>query len=172
MIAYQFAEQLNIKHKFNKTGEKAGYDWLQMFLRRNPDIVLRKSEGVSMARSQGMDRVEVNTYFNLLENILVENDLISKPNCVFNVDESDLQLNNRPGHVLDKKGSKAVATKTSTEKGETITIIACCSAEFTFLPPACIMKGKNKNANLRMACLLVLVYLCPKNLLTLLQQYF
>lgn len=144
MIAYQFAEQLKLKHKFNKTEEMAGYDWLQMFLRRNPNIVLRKSEGVSMARSRGMNRLEVSDYFKLLERILTENDLMSKPNCVFNMDESGLQLNNRPGHVLAAKGSKAVASTTSTEKGETITVIACCNAEGTFLPPACIMKGKNK----------------------------
>lgn len=144
MIAFQFAEQLKVKHKFNKSKEKAGYDWLQMFLRRNPDIVLRKSEGVSMARCLAMNRVEVNTYFSLLEKTLIDNDLMSKPNCVFNMDESGLQLNNRPGYVLAEKGAKAVSTATSTEKGETITIIACCNAEGTFLPPACIMKGKNK----------------------------
>jgi hypothetical protein len=50
MIAFQFAEQLKIKHKFNKSEEKASYDWMQMFLRRNPEIVLRKSKGVSIAR--------------------------------------------------------------------------------------------------------------------------
>lgn len=146
VIAFQFAEQLNINHKFNKSDEKAGYDWLQMFLRRNPDIVLRKSEGVSIARRQGMNRVEVNAYFDLLEKNLLDNDLMSKPNCIFNMDESGLQLNNRPGHVLAEKGTKAVSTITSTEKGETITIIACCNAEGMFLPPACIMKGKNKKS--------------------------
>ncbi|XP_035432885.2 uncharacterized protein LOC118264478 [Spodoptera frugiperda] len=146
VIAFQFAEQLNIKHKFNKSEEKAGYDWLQMFLRRHPDIVLRKSEGVSIARCQGMNRNEVSAYFDLLEKNLIDNDLMTKPNCVFNMDESGLQLNNRPGHVLAAKGTKAVSTTTSTEKGETITIIACCNAEGTFLPPACIMKGMNKKS--------------------------
>lgn len=60
------------------------------------------------------------------------------------MDETGLQLNNRPGIVLAEKGSKAVATTTSTEKGETITVIACCNAKGNFLPPACIMKEQRK----------------------------
>lgn len=146
-IAYDFAEQLKLKHRFNKESEKAGYDWLQMFLSRNTDITLRKSEGVSLARANAMNRLEVNNYFKLLESVFMQdNKEVFTPNCIFNMDESGLQLNSRPGHVLAKKGSKAVSTVTSTEKGETITIIACCNAEGNFLPPACIMKGKNKKA--------------------------
>ncbi|CAK1598568.1 unnamed protein product [Parnassius mnemosyne] len=130
-IAYQFAEQLNLNHRFNRETEKAGYDWLQGFLRRNHDITLRKSEGVSLARSTAMNKLEVDAYFELLESILTVDDGVLKPSCIFNMDETGLQLNNRLGHVL-------------AEKGETITVIACCNAEGTFLPPACIMKGKNK----------------------------
>ncbi|KAI4462015.1 hypothetical protein MML48_5g00018725 [Holotrichia oblita] len=136
-----FAERLNISHRFNKTTEKAGYDWMQMFLKRSPDIRLRQSEGVSLARSQALNRVDA--YFQLLKQVLTDNDLMGKANCIFNMDESGMQLNNRPGYVLAEKGSKAVSTITSTEKGETITVIGCCNAECTFLPPACIFKEKN-----------------------------
>lgn len=60
------------------------------------------------------------------------------------MDETGLQLNNRPGYVLAEKGSKSVFSVTSGERGETITVLACCNAEGIFLPPVCIMKGKNK----------------------------
>lgn len=143
-IAFKYAVQLGIKHRFNMTSEKAGYDWVQMFLKRNPDISLRKSEGVSYARNQGMNKADVGAYFENLERTLNDNDLLSKPGHIYNMDESGLQLNNRPGHVLAEKGSKAVAMSTSTEKGETITVIGCCNAEGNFLPPACIMKGQRK----------------------------
>jgi hypothetical protein len=33
---------------------------------------------------------------------------------------------------------------TSADKGETISVIACCRAEGHFLPPVCILKGVNK----------------------------
>lgn len=143
-IAYHFAQQLNIKHKFNNETQKAGYDWLSLFLSRHPEITIRKSEGVSIARATAMSRKEVDDYFNLLETTLEENSLFDKPANVFNIDETGLQLNSRPGEVLAKKGSKAVSTVTSTERGETITLVACCNAEGNFLPPAIIMKGKNK----------------------------
>ncbi|KAI4460733.1 helix-turn-helix psq domain [Holotrichia oblita] len=57
VIAFKFAEQLQIKHRFNGTDEKAGYDWVQLFLKRDPDISLRKSKGVSYARSEDMNKV-------------------------------------------------------------------------------------------------------------------
>ena len=88
-----------------------------------------------------MDKIDVNACFEMLERILTDNDLIKKPDYIYNMDESGLQLNNRPGHVLAEKSYKAEAMSTSTEKEETITVIGCCNAEGNFMPPACIMRG-------------------------------
>lgn len=60
------------------------------------------------------------------------------------MDETGLQLNNKPGQVIAAKGSKSVSAITSGEKGETISVIACCNAEGVFLLPYYIFKGKNK----------------------------
>ena len=143
-IAYDFANQLNIKHNFNNNEERAGYDWLNSFLRRNTDLSVRKAEGVSLARGKGMTREVVHMYFELLLTVLQENDFLGKPGHIFNMDETGLQLNNKSGHVIAAKGVKDVASLTSAEKGETITVVTCCSAEGVFLPPVCIFKGKNK----------------------------
>lgn len=145
-IAFHFAEQLGIKHSFNIDKQESGYVWLQSFLRRNPEIRIRQSEGVSLARCEALNRSEVDAYFDTLYKLMEEYNLFDKPSKIFNMDETGLQLNTRPGQVLAKKGSKAVASSTSTEKGETITVVACCNAEGVFLPPACIMKGKNKKS--------------------------
>lgn len=72
-----------------------------------------------------------------------ENRLIDKPGNIFNMDETGLQLNNKPGKVVALKGSKNVTSVTSGEKGETISVLTCVNGEGTFLPPFCIMKGKN-----------------------------
>jgi len=143
-LAYNFANQLKIKHRFNNDTQKAGYEWLYSFLSRHPDISVRKSEGLSLARSLSMNRQKVNEYFKFLGDIFEQNGLLTKPGSIYNMDETGLQLNNRPGHVIAEKGSKSVSSVISGEKGETITVIACCNAEGIFLPPACIMKGKNK----------------------------
>jgi len=143
-MAFYLAEQLKIQHRFNRQAELAGYDWLSSFLRRNPELSIRKAEALSRNRSVGMDREVVAKYFELLSSILEEHQLLGKPACLYNMDETGLQLNNRPGEVIAKRGSKVVSALTAAERGETITVIGCCNAEGTFLPPACIFKGKNK----------------------------
>lgn len=143
-IAYKFAEALQIKHNFNNEKEIAGYDWLNSFLRRNPILTVRKPEGMSLCRAEGMTRDRVNSYFDLLRNVMEENNLFDQPGRLFNMDETGLQLNNSPIHVIATKGSKLVPSITSAERGETITLIACCNAEGNFLRPSCIMKGKYK----------------------------
>lgn len=85
-------------------------------------------------------------YFELLGNVLTTNGLTDKPRNIYNVDESGLQLNNKPGYVVAAKGSKSVANIVAEEKGETITIIACCNAKGTFLSPTCVFKGKNEKS--------------------------
>lgn len=82
----------------------AGYNWLKSFVNRHKDLSVRKAEGVSTARAKGLSREVVANYFNLLQSPLEENDLFGKPECIFNVDETGLQLNNRPGEVLAAKG--------------------------------------------------------------------
>ncbi|XP_071051794.1 uncharacterized protein [Onthophagus taurus] len=142
-MAYYFAESLKLVHSFNTERKQAGYDWLLSFLSRNPQLSIRQAEGVSIARAKGLNRETVDNYFQLLGNVLRENNLIDKLGHVFNMDETGLQLNNKPGKVIAIKGSKNVTSVTSGEKGETISVLACVNGEGTFLPPFCIMKGKN-----------------------------
>ena len=93
-----------------------------------------------------MSKDRVNHYFDLVRSVLEEFNLFNKPSHIFNMDETGLQLNNVPGKVIARKGSKNVTAITSGEKGETITVVACCNAEGTFIPPISIFKGKNVKA--------------------------
>lgn len=45
-MAYRFAVALNIPHKFKN--EAAGKDWLRSFLRRNPELSVRKAESKNL----------------------------------------------------------------------------------------------------------------------------
>lgn len=85
-----------------------------------------------------MNREIVQQYFDLLSTVLRDNDLVEKPGNIFNMDETGLQLNNRPGEVIAEKGSKCVNTITSWEKGETVTVVSCFSGEGSYLLPYCI----------------------------------
>ncbi|KAJ8887888.1 hypothetical protein PR048_007372 [Dryococelus australis] len=125
----------------------AGYDWLKSFLSRNPDLTVRKAEGVSVARVLGMNKDFVMEYFDLLRELLSENHLIGKPGHIFNMDETGLPLNNKPGEVIAEKSSRSVSLITSGEKGETISVLACINGKGSFLPQNCIFKGKTRTLN-------------------------
>jgi hypothetical protein len=140
-IAFQFAEKLGLSHRFCAETKMAGYDWLNSFLRRNPELSIRKSQGLSVARGEGINRESVAHFFNILLRVYEDNDFFTRPANVFNMDETGCQLNNVPGKVVATKGAKDVHVLTSTEKGENISVIACCNAEGQFLPPAVIFKG-------------------------------
>lgn len=144
VLAYKFAEKLNISHKFSKECEMAGYAWLNSFLRRNPELTIRQAEGLSVARGQGMNREDTSHFFTILQSVFEEHSLMDKPGHIFNVDESGFPLINKPGKVLTSKGSKSVHTLTPKERGENITLIGCFNAEGRYLPPVLIMKGVNK----------------------------
>lgn len=70
--------------------------------------------------------------------MLKQHALFDNPSAVFNAYEIELQLN-KFGNGIVEKGSKGVSTITSEVKGETVTVLACCNAESTFIPPFCIM---------------------------------
>lgn len=140
-MAFQLAEKLNIKHPFSKTNEVAGNVWFTGFMARNPELSQRKSEGLSLSRAYGVNREDVKEFFDLLSKIYEEHDFTNHPEDIFNMDESGIQINNKPGKVIATKGARDVYTLTSCEKGENVTVIACCNAVGNFLPPTLIYKG-------------------------------
>lgn len=80
------------------------------------------------------------------------------------MDEIDLQLNNRPKHVVAEKGSKNVVEITLGEKGGTISVLACYNSKSLFIPHMCIFKNKNKKINTETVRRLDQSYVCRKNL--------
>lgn len=62
-MAYYLAESLQLKHNFNHETKQAGYDWLSSFLVRNPELSIRQSEGVSIARAKGLNKIAVKRVF-------------------------------------------------------------------------------------------------------------
>ncbi|CAH1973221.1 unnamed protein product [Acanthoscelides obtectus] len=145
-LAYNFAEKLKLKHKFSHNSGMAGYSWLPSFLERNPELTIRQAEGLSLLRARGMNREETSKFFQLLIDILTENNLLDKPSHIFNMDETGVQLINKPGKVLTTKGARDVHVLTSKERGENVTVVACCSADGRFIPPTLIFKGVNRKA--------------------------
>ncbi|XP_067011045.2 uncharacterized protein [Anabrus simplex] len=147
-LAYQFAEKLKLGHKFSDKKKMAGPDWLNSFLRRNGELSLQQAEGLSTARALGMNRGSVALFFSLLQDIFAANNLHMMPGNIASMAESRVQLINKTGKVIAMKGCKDMQKVTSSEKGETGTLIACSFADGSFLPPVMILKGTNNKAEL------------------------
>ncbi|KAJ8018402.1 hypothetical protein HOLleu_43625 [Holothuria leucospilota] len=48
-LAYDFANQMGIKHRFNTNNKMAGYDWLSGFVSRHPELAIHKPEAMNIA---------------------------------------------------------------------------------------------------------------------------
>jgi hypothetical protein len=90
-LAFQFAEKNGLCHKFNVEKKMAGYDWVYSFLDRNPNLSVWKAQGVSYARSKGLNK-EVGKFFRNLSAMYDELSLWGEPGRIFNADETGLQL--------------------------------------------------------------------------------
>ncbi|CAH1974188.1 unnamed protein product [Acanthoscelides obtectus] len=94
------------------------------------------------ARAQKVNRFIVNDHFSKLKEILLELDIMDKPERIFNVDEKGctLNLHHQPS-VLAKRGAKRVHLL-APEHGENVTIVSYGNALGNSIPPAILFKGK------------------------------
>ncbi|KAJ4430341.1 hypothetical protein ANN_22557 [Periplaneta americana] len=58
-LAFDLAEANKIPHSFNRVTKLAGPDWVYGFLKRNPEISLRKPEATSLNRISAFNETEV-----------------------------------------------------------------------------------------------------------------
>ncbi|KAJ4451809.1 hypothetical protein ANN_03283 [Periplaneta americana] len=84
----------------------AGKDWLTGFLERHPDLAKRKPQGLLQARYDGLNKIDVQNYCYLLEQLLKDLNLFNCPERIYNCDETGFPLNNTAqNHIIAKKGS-------------------------------------------------------------------
>ncbi|XP_065643706.1 uncharacterized protein LOC136075183 isoform X2 [Hydra vulgaris] len=119
--------------------------WWSLLKKRHLTLRLRVPEGTAAIRHQCMDKEKVSIYFNALKQVMDEMGLYCKPHCVWNMDETGLQLQHTPDKVVTKSCSRYIQSRTS-GNCETITIIATISASGTHIPPHIIVKGKTRRA--------------------------
>ena len=139
-VAYNYAEANNIPNDFNKQKKLAGKDWYYLFLKRHPEISLRKPEGTSINRITAFNEESLKLYFDNLENVFEKYKF--KENKVFNVDESRITTVQKPPKQLGPKGAKQFGSRISWERGKNVTTICAFSASGTYVPPMFIFPRK------------------------------
>ncbi|KAG5278319.1 hypothetical protein AALO_G00097640 [Alosa alosa] len=149
-VAFDFAAKNQISG-FSKTAGRAGYYWFHNFLKRNPELGMRKPEVLSAARAAGLNKVVVNQWFTQYESLLVELGIAGTPSHIWNCDESGLQDQFSSTKVVGQVGQPCVEVCAG-EKGETTTCLAAFNAEGIYSRTMIIFKGKRVRSEWLQGC--------------------
>lgn len=141
-LVFQYAEQNKIKHRFKSMA--AGKDWYMGFRARHPEItptLTRRPEATSTARAGGFNTPQVELFFDLLEGEIRKHNIDATR--IYNMDETGVQTtSNKLPRVLCKSGKKQVGIVSSAERGKLTTVVCCCNAAGSFIPPFLIYGRK------------------------------
>lgn len=141
-LVYKYCEQNCIKHNFSDIAKQAGKDWFKAFMKRHPEISVRKAQFMNPARAQKLNKFIVDDHFEKLKDIYDKFDLNDHPERIYNMDEKGCRLTiHHQQSVLAKRGAKRVHLQSS-EHAESVTIAGCVNALGTAIPPMVIFKGK------------------------------
>jgi len=127
-------------------GEHISHGWIDNFMKRHPELALRKGDATADIRMNNVTPETMKSYYDLLEEILEKHNLKNSPGQIYNVDETGMSLDQQPPKVVVKKGQKKVRYRTSGTKSQ-ITVIGCVSAAGQALPPFVIFDGKSLNSD-------------------------
>lgn len=98
--------------------------WWEYFLKCHPQLTLRCPETLSYAWAIASSREVIDDYFDLLEETLAQNNLISKPGQIFICDDSVLPLlPEAVGKLIAVKGLKHFCVNSDGDKAQ-ITVLA------------------------------------------------
>lgn len=161
-MVFTYAEQNNIKHNFNKNKQMAGKDWYQNFIKRNPQISLRKPEATSLNRITAFNKREVDRYFENLR--LVQDKYRFLPDRIYNVDETGIStVPKESAKRLGPKGVKQFGIISSWERGKNITVIIAFSASGNYIPPLFVFPRKRMSPQLEKNGPSAAIYTCTDN---------
>lgn len=138
----EYLEKNNRSNPFRDNTPGPG--WLELFLKRHPEITFRTAEGVTSASANVAEK-DIKSWFRQIYNYLEEenySDILSDPTRIYNGDETNFQFCPQSGKVLAPKGSRNVY---EIEKGQakmSLTVMFTFSADGDLTPPMVIYPNK------------------------------
>ncbi len=119
-------------------------NWIYRFIKRNPDLKLRWTQGLESPRAGALNEAIVAEFYRILAETVEKYQV--KPENIYNMDEKGVQLGiGMRARVLVDRNQKNVHTVTDGNK-ELVTMLETVSANGAALPPMAIFKGKRCKA--------------------------
>ena len=116
-----------------------GKGWLRRFRLRYPEIATRKSQGLEIARAQGVCPTVAESLYSNLEELYTT--FQYPPSHIWNCDKSGVQVGRSGGAiVLAKRGSRAVHS-IEPDQREHLSVLSCINATGGCIPNFYILKG-------------------------------
>ena len=119
---------------------KPGKKWWQGFLRRHPDLSLRKPEQLESTRAASCTKQRLTQWFADFEKFLEIHEINDDPRYFWNADESGFALCPKSGKVLCQTNTKDLYTISGNCKDQ-ITVLCGGSAAGEVIPPMHIYPG-------------------------------
>ena len=118
-------------------------DWVLAFERRHKDRLRhRKREGLSSSRASGLTSENVQGFFKMFGDLVVEKNLQNKPWCYSNCDEVGVMADKTEEKVIVGAGMKNAYSLKPDGTKTMYTVLVCSNAVGQFLPPFTIYKAK------------------------------
>lgn len=140
-LAYRLAKEhsKNIPASWGER-EMAGEVWLQLFMKRQPNLSLRLPQATSIARASSFNKTNVAIFFDNYKGVLTKHALEAKD--IWNVDETGITTVQKPDRVIARRGEKQVSAMTSAERGTLVTLALAGNAIGNYIPPMFIFPRK------------------------------
>ena len=131
-MAFQLAKRNGLKHPFKQEPSAFGKKWLRSFLEGHATLSLRTPEDISAARVKGFTSKNIARFFDIYESELRK---VNHPaHRIFSVDETAITtVQHKHSKVVSMRGKKEVASLTSAERGNLITVVTCMNATGTYV---------------------------------------
>ena len=131
---------------------KSGRKWWALFKKRHPEISLRTSEKLQLARAKCCTPEVLGAWYEEFGKFLKTYSLMNEADCIWNADEAGFSLCATSGKVISIRSCKNVYAITADTK-EQITTLCAINAAGGVLPPMHIFPGTRFQYNPMQNCI-------------------
>ena len=125
-----------------KINEKAGKDWFDGFIKRQPGLSIRTPEGTSLSRATSFNKTNIRCFYTKLDDVTGRHNFSSSE--IWNFDETAITTVQKPRKLVAAKGIKQIGSMTSAERGTLVTLCGAFNACGNSIPPMLIFSEKKK----------------------------